>query len=128
MWQSAKDKLAANPASGPGLRDDMPSQPEGRVRYLEVEEWKAVFRACYIQPDKYGKQQEQWLQQAAGLALATGTRRGELLKVRIPDIRPRAWSNHPPAHKKWQRKTRPHQPTCSDGARRDVHRRADEEP
>lgn len=39
-----------------------------------------------IPEDIYGRQQEQWLQQAAGLAVSLGVRRGELLAVTVPDV------------------------------------------
>jgi integrase len=76
------DKIPTNPAQ----RAPLPQAPEGRTRYLTPEEWVKVFKACYISPDEEGNEQEQWLQQAAGLAVALGTRRGELLHVTLPDI------------------------------------------
>jgi site-specific recombinase XerD len=76
------DKIPANPAQ----RAPLPQAAEGRTRYLTPEQWQAVFSACYIPPDEDGNEQEQWLQQAAGLAVALGTRRGELLEVTLPDI------------------------------------------
>jgi integrase len=76
------DKIPANPAQ----RAPLPHAPEGRTRYLTPEEWAKVFNSCYIPPDEEGNEQEQWLQQAAGLAVALGTRRGELLHVNLPDI------------------------------------------
>jgi integrase len=81
-----KEKLAANPADGRSLRGHMPTEPEGRVRWLEKNEWERVFQACYISPDDDGNEQEQWLQQAAGLALALGARRGELMNAMVPDV------------------------------------------
>jgi integrase len=74
--------IPANPAQ----RAPLPQAPEGRNRYLTPEEWERVFRRCYIPPDKDGNAQAQWLQQAAGLAVALGPRRGELLNVNLPDI------------------------------------------
>jgi site-specific recombinase XerD len=71
-----RDKIGSNPAH----RAPLPKAPEGRTRYLTPEQWQAVFKACWI-PDG-----EQWLQQAAGLAVAMGTRRGELLAVTLPDV------------------------------------------
>lgn len=37
------DKIPVNPAQ----RAQLPQAPEGRTRYLEPDEWLAVFRACY---------------------------------------------------------------------------------
>jgi integrase len=76
------EKIPSNPAK----RAPLPQAPEGRNRYLTPEQWAKVFEACYIPPDEDGDEQEQWLQQAAGLAVALGTRRGELLFVALPDI------------------------------------------
>ena len=49
-----------------------------------------VLIACRFPPAQNEKgeweEQEQWLQQAAGLAVALGARRGELLNVTLPDI------------------------------------------
>jgi len=83
-----KERIVANPADGRNLREHMPQHPEGRVRWLEKDEWEKVFRACYIAPtdDKDKPEPEQWLQSAAGLALALGARRGELLNAAVPDI------------------------------------------
>lgn len=81
-----KEKIAANPADGRSLKGHMPTEPEGRVRWLEKDQWERVFHACRIPPDDHGNEQEQWLQQAAGLALALGARRGELINTTIPDI------------------------------------------
>ncbi|MGA8529989.1 MAG: tyrosine-type recombinase/integrase, partial [Acidobacteriaceae bacterium] len=81
-----KEKIATNPADGRSLRGHMPAEPEGRVRWLEKEEWERVFRACYIPPDENDNEQEQWLQQAAGLALALGARRSELVNASILDV------------------------------------------
>jgi integrase len=76
------DKIAANPAT----RVPLPKAPEGKTRFLTPDEWQRVFAACHIPPDVYGVEQEQWLQQAAGLAVSLGVRRGELLSITIPDI------------------------------------------
>lgn len=81
-----KEKIAANPADGRSLKGHMPVEPEGRVRWLEKDQWERVFRACRIPPDENGTEQDQWLQQAAGLALALGARRGELINTTIADI------------------------------------------
>jgi integrase len=76
------DKIATNPAA----RVPLPKAPEGRTRYLTPDDWKRVFASCYIPPDHYGREQEQWLQQAAGLAVSLGTRRGEMLSIIVPDV------------------------------------------
>jgi integrase len=81
-----KEKITTNPADGRSLRGHMPAEPQGRVRWLEKDEWERVFRACYIPLDEDGNEQERWLQQAAGLALALGARRGELMNATIPDV------------------------------------------
>jgi integrase len=65
------EKIAANPA----YRAQLPQAPEGRCRYLTPTELSKVLKAC-----------PSWLQPIAGLALALGTRRGELLAVRWEDI------------------------------------------
>lgn len=76
------DKIPANPAQ----RAPLPQAPEGRTRYLEPDQWLAVFKACYIAPTDDEPNPEQWLQWAAGLAVALGTRRGELLNTTVPDV------------------------------------------
>jgi integrase len=65
------EKIAVNPA----YRAQLPQAPEGRCRYLAADELSKVLKAC-----------PQWLQPIAGLAVALGTRRGELLAVRWEDI------------------------------------------
>jgi len=65
------EKIAANPA----LRAPVPKAPEGRVRYLSPEELGRVLRAC-----------PEWLRPIVGLLTTTGTRRGELLRVRWEDV------------------------------------------
>jgi site-specific recombinase XerD len=77
-----REMISANPAQ----RAPMPKAPEGRTRFLTPEEWQRVFAACRIPPDIYGKEQEQWLQQAAGLAISLGARRGEMLSITVPDV------------------------------------------
>jgi integrase len=62
------------PAS-PAQRVAPPAAPAGHVRYLQPEELRAVLAACPA-----------WLRPIAGLCAALGTRRGELLAVRLPDI------------------------------------------
>jgi len=79
-------KIPANPAQ----RAPMPQAPEGRLRWLTNDELHKVLTACYLPPVQNEKgeweEQDQWLQQAAGLAVALGTRRGEMLNVTLPDI------------------------------------------
>jgi len=65
------EKIAANPAH----RAPLPQAPEGRNRYLTADELGNVLKAC-----------PEWLRPIAGLAVALGTRRGELLAVRWEDI------------------------------------------
>ena len=75
------DKIASNPAA----RAPLPKVPEGRTRYLSPSEWQSVFKACRMAPGLDGPG-EQWLQTAAGLAVALGTRRGELIHTTVPDV------------------------------------------
>jgi integrase len=65
------EKIAINPAQ----RAPLPKAPEGRVRYLSAEELGRVLLAC-----------PEWLRPIVGLLVSTGTRRGELLKVRWEDV------------------------------------------
>jgi integrase len=76
------DKIPANPAQ----RAKLPQAPEGRTRFLTPEQWLAVFKACRIEPTNEDPQPEQWVQWAAGLAVALGTRRGELMHTTVPDV------------------------------------------
>ena len=66
-----EEKISINPAH----RAPVPKAPEGRVRYLSPEELGKVLRAC-----------PEWLRPIAGLAVATGMRRGEMLKIRWEDV------------------------------------------
>jgi integrase len=66
-----KEKIEINPAQ----RASLPRAPEGRTRWLADDELGKVLKACPA-----------WLQPIAGLAVALGTRRGELLAVRWEDI------------------------------------------
>jgi integrase len=63
--------LVLNPASGV----KGPRVPAGRVRYLQPTELRTLLEAC---PD--------WLRPIAGLAVATGMRRGEILALRWLDV------------------------------------------
>jgi integrase len=63
--------IPANPAHG----IKPPRVPAGRVRYLQPTELRAVLEAC-----------PEWLRPIAGLAVATGMRRGEVLGLRWLDI------------------------------------------
>jgi integrase len=66
-----KELIPSNPAH----RAPVPEAPEGRVRYLEPEQLRSVLHAC-----------PEWLRPIVGLAVSTGMRRGELLKIRWEDI------------------------------------------
>jgi len=63
--------IPANPAHG----IKPPRAPAGRARYLQPTELRAVVGAC-----------PEWLRPIAGLAVATGMRRGEILGLRWLDI------------------------------------------
>ncbi len=63
--------IPTNPAHGV----KPPRVPAGRVRYLQPGELRAVLEAC-----------PEWLRPIAGLAVATGMRRGEILGLRWLDI------------------------------------------
>jgi len=63
--------IPTNPAHGVKA----PRVPAGRVRYLQPTELRAVLEAC-----------PEWLRPIAGLAVATGMRRGELLGLRWLDV------------------------------------------
>ena len=63
--------IPTNPAHGVKA----PKVPAGRVRYLQPGELRAVLQAC-----------PEWLRPIAGLAVATGMRRGEILGLRWLDI------------------------------------------
>jgi integrase len=71
------EKIAANPAT----RVPLPRVPEGRTRFLTPDEWHRVFEACYNPEDA-----EQWMQQAAGLAVSLGLRRGEMMAITPQDV------------------------------------------
>jgi integrase len=63
--------IPTNPAHG----IKPPRVPAGRVRYLQPTELRAVLEAC-----------PEWLRPIAGLAVATGMRRGEILGLRWLDV------------------------------------------
>jgi integrase len=66
-----KGKIEVNPAH----KAPIPQAPEGRSRYLQPGELRAVLEAC-----------PEWLRPIVGLAVSLGTRRGELLRVRWEDV------------------------------------------
>ena len=76
------DKIPTNPAQ----RAKLPQAPEGRTRFLTPEQWLTVFKSCRIEPTNEDPQPEQWVQWAAGVAVALGTRRGELMHTTVPDV------------------------------------------
>jgi integrase len=63
--------IPTNPAHGV----KPPRVPAGRVRYLQPTELRAILEAC-----------PEWLRAIAGLAVATGMRRGEILGLRWLDV------------------------------------------
>jgi integrase len=63
--------IPANPARGV----KPPRVPAGRIRYLQPTELRAALEAC-----------PEWLRPIAGLAVATGMRRGEILGLRWLDV------------------------------------------
>jgi integrase len=63
--------IPANPARG--VR--MPEAPEGRTRHLEPAELQTLLLAC-----------PPWLRPIVGLAVSTGMRRGELMRIRWKDV------------------------------------------
>lgn len=67
----SKEKIPGNPAHDA----DVPKAPEGRNRYLTPDELGKVLKVC-----------PPWLRPIAALAVALGTRRGELLAVRWDDV------------------------------------------
>ena len=68
------------------MKAPLPKAPKGKTVYLTPENWQAVFRACHIAPTDDEPHPQQWLQWAAGLAVALDTRRGELMYTRVPDV------------------------------------------
>jgi integrase len=63
--------IPANPAR----RVRMPEAPEGRTRHLEPAELQKLLLAC-----------PPWLRPIVGLAVSTGMRRGELMRIRWKDV------------------------------------------
>jgi integrase len=80
------EKIDANPAQ---KVQSMPTAPEGRCRYLDIEELHKVLNACTLRDPKTREPleaSEQWLKSFAALSVALGTRRGELLRARWEDV------------------------------------------
>jgi integrase len=65
------DLIKENPAKGLKL----PAAPPGRTRHLSPEELARLFKMC-----------PEWLTPVVGLAVSTGMRRGELLRIRWRDV------------------------------------------
>jgi integrase len=61
--------------SNPARRVRMPEAPEGRTRHLEPKELQKLLLACPV-----------WLRPIVGLAVSTGMRRGELMRIRWSDV------------------------------------------
>jgi integrase len=61
--------------SNPARRVRMPEAPEGRTRHLEPKQLQGLLLACPV-----------WLRPIAGLAVSTGIRRGELMRIRWKDV------------------------------------------
>jgi integrase len=61
--------------SNPARRVRMPEAPEGRTRHLEPKELQKLLLACPV-----------WLRPIVGLAVSTGMRRGELMRIRWRDV------------------------------------------
>jgi integrase len=61
--------------SNPASRVKMPDLPEGRTRHLEPAELQKLLVACPV-----------WLRPIVGLAVSTGMRRGELMRIRWRDV------------------------------------------
>lgn len=61
--------------SNPARRVKMPELPEGRTRHLEPAELQKLLLAC-----------PPWLRPIVGLAVSTGMRRGELMRIRWRDV------------------------------------------
>ena len=104
------EKITVNPAQ----RAPLPAAPAGRTRYLTPEEWHSVFTACLLYTYDWnaianlgilnkkrsaeGKPklalanaaplppEAQWLQQAVGLLVSMGMRRGELMNATLSDV------------------------------------------
>jgi integrase len=61
--------------SNPARRVRMPEAPEGRTRHLEPKELQKLLLACPV-----------WLRPIVGLAVSTGMRRGELMRICWKDV------------------------------------------
>jgi integrase len=61
--------------TNPTRRVRMPEAPEGRTRHLEPAELQKLLLACPA-----------WLRPSVGLAVSTGMRRGELMRIRWKDV------------------------------------------
>jgi integrase len=67
----AEEKIAFSPLTGFGKKNGMARANEGRVRYLEPHQLRAVLEHC-----------PSWLRPIVGLLVATGMRRSECLGLR----------------------------------------------
>jgi integrase len=74
MFNLATDEWELIPAN-PAKRLKMPAAPPGRTRHLDTAELARLLEAC-----------PEWLRPIVGLAVSTGMRRGELMKIRWKDI------------------------------------------
>jgi integrase len=61
--------------SNPARRVKMPEAPEGRTRHLQPKELHRLLTAC-----------PPWLRPIVGLAVSTGMRRGELMRIQWKDV------------------------------------------
>jgi integrase len=61
--------------SNPARRVKMPETPEGRTRHLDPKELQKLLLACPA-----------WLRPIVGMAVSTGMRRGELMRIRWRDV------------------------------------------
>jgi integrase len=69
MFHLAHDKWALIPKN-PAKGIDLPEAPTGRTRHLDPKDLQKLLHAC-----------PEWLRPIVGLAVSTGARRGELLKI-----------------------------------------------
>lgn len=63
----------------PMRKVERPAEPNGRVRFLSDEEREALLSACRESGNP-------WLHTAVVVALSTGTRKGELMNLRWPEV------------------------------------------